>query len=639
MLPGSSSNPTPSSNPLYRFFNHAGVVGLAVILVVVGYLAWPLLQVQVRAGSAGQPEVEAILPATATRIPKSTAASSVISSIQSEATPPSAANLVFETPLNQGVFILSLDEGGYSHLFAYHPLNLPLTRLTDGPWDDIAPAVSPDQSRLAFASNRDGPWDLYLLDLVNGAVTRLTDSPEYDGSPSWSPDGHFLAYETYTGNLEIFILQVSGDQPPIPLSDHPAADFSPSWSPLGRQVAFVSTRSGEREIWLANLDEAGPEQFSNLSQRPQSAEAHPAWSARGSLAWAASEDGGRSLYVWEGSGEPSYAGSGDWPVWSPDGSTLLTSLLVPNQAMLTAYSAVEAALVLPPVTLPGLLDGLAWLSSDLPAPLAVPFAQAASATPPAPWQPSLSPLPDIPNGRHHLVPLYEVAAPYPQLHDMVDESFQALRARLAYEAGWDLLATLENAFVPLTAPLPPGMGEDWLYTGRAFAFSPLPADAGWLAIIPEEFGGQTYWQIYARARFQDGSQGRPLYDPPWDFNARYNGDPLLYQQGGALDRAIPEGYWVNVTRFAAVYGWERLPALTTWRAAYPAARFNEFVFPGGQDWYSAMLELYPPEALVTPTPLVPPTLTPTPTSAWLRSSSPNETATPPAQFTLPTPSP
>jgi TolB protein len=639
MLPGSPSNPTPPHNPFSRVFNHAGVVALAVVLVLVGYLAWPLLQVQVRAGNEIQPELKAILPGMATRVPKPTATSFAKLSIPTEVASPTEDAPRIESPLNQGVFILSLEEGGYSHLFAYHPLYLPFTRLTDGQWDDITPAISPDQTRLAFASNRDGPWDLYLLDLASGSVTRLTDTPEYDGAPSWSPDGQFLTYETYTGNLEVYIRPVSGDQPPIPLSEHPVADFSPSWSPLGRQVAFISTRSGEREVWLANLDEPGPEKFTNLSRQPNSAEAHPVWSPSGSLAWAAIENGARNLYIWDGSGEPRLAGSGDWPAWNPDGNTLLTYLLTPDQAMLAAYSAVDGALVLPPVTLPGPLDGLAWLSSDLPAPLAEPLAQAASATPLALWQPSLSPLPDIPSGRHHLVPLYEVVAPYPQLHDMVDESFQALRARLASEAGWDFLVTLENAFVPLTAPLPPGMGEDWLYTGRAFAFSSLPADAGWLVVIPEEFGGQTYWQVYARARFQDGSQGRPLFDLPWDFNARYTGDLLFYQQGGALSGHIPVGYWVNVTRLASAYGWERLPALTTWRAAYPAARFNEFVLSGDQEWHDAMLELYPAEALVTPTPFVPPTLTPTPIPAWLQNSSASATDMPPGLPTLPTPSP
>jgi len=213
MQPDSSSNPTPLFQPITRLFNHAGVIALAAVLVLVGYLAWPLLQVEVRAGSERQDEGKAILSETPTRVPKPTGSPLAISSLLSGENPPKEAVPQFETSLSQGVIILSIDVGGFSHLFAYHPLNLPLTRLTSGPWDDVTPAVSPDGSQLAFASNRDGPWDLYLLDLASGAATRLTETPEYDGAPSWSPDGQFLAYETYAGNLEVFIRPVSGDQP------------------------------------------------------------------------------------------------------------------------------------------------------------------------------------------------------------------------------------------------------------------------------------------------------------------------------------------------------------------------------------------------------------------------------------------
>jgi TolB protein len=240
-----------------------------------------------------------------------------------------------------------------------------------------------------------------------------------------------------------------------------------------------------------------------------------------------------------------------------------------------------------------------------------------------------------------LSPLGDVQAPNPLLHDLVDESFQALRAAIANQSGWDFLSTLENGYVPLTAPLDPGMGDDWLYTGRAFAFTTLPINAGWVAVVREDFNGLTYWRVYVRARFQDGSAGIPLHDIPWNFNARYSGDTLAYEQGGDHLESIPPGYWIDFTRLAATYGWERLPALTDWRAAYASARFNEFVFTSGLDWHSAMLELYPPEVLVTPSPVVPPTRTPTLTPRWYRTPTPTLTPTPRPTYTpaLPTPTP
>jgi hypothetical protein len=225
------------------------------------------------------------------------------------------------------------------------------------------------------------------------------------------------------------------------------------------------------------------------------------------------------------------------------------------------------------------------------------------------------------------------------LHDMVDESYAALRQRLAIETGWDLLSTLENAFIPLTSPLDPGLGGDWLYTGRAFAVTSSPVNAGWMMVVREDFAPYTYWRVYLRVLHQDGSFGAPLHDLPWDFNARYSGDTQAYEQGGRLADAIPSGYWIDLTRRAADYGWERLPALTVWQYAYPAARFNEFALTGGLSWRAAMLELYPPEALVTPTIFLPSTRTPTPTSRFFQSPTPTATETPRPTLTPVGPSP
>ncbi|MGW8250947.1 MAG: TolB family protein, partial [Anaerolineales bacterium] len=189
-----------------------------------------------------------------------------------------------QSELTSGTIILSLDEGQFTHLFAYQPLSRPFTRLTNGPWRDIHPALKPDGRSVVFSSNRSGQWDIYSLDLQTGDTQRLTNTPQYDGSPSWSPDGQWLVYETYLSetvaiqptpteatsspavstppapqrveSLELMILPVSQDgtaQDPIRLTNDLAADYAPSWSPSGRKIIFVSNRSGDDEIWLADL--------------------------------------------------------------------------------------------------------------------------------------------------------------------------------------------------------------------------------------------------------------------------------------------------------------------------------------------------------------------------------------------------
>jgi hypothetical protein len=147
-------------------------------------------------------------------------------------------------------------------------------------------------------------------------------------------------------------------------------------------------------------------------------------------------------------------------------------------------------------------------------------------------------------GRVTVVRLTDVEAPNPSLSDAVDEAFDALRSRAAEELGWDFLAGLEHAFVGLNDPLPPGFAyNDWLYTGRAFAFNQSVYQAQWVEVVREDYGAETYWRVFVRTSPQDGSAGVPLRVAPWEFGARFSGDPALYDQGGAPAQDMPVGYY------------------------------------------------------------------------------------------------
>ncbi len=412
--------------------------------------------------------------------------------------------------------ILSIEENGYAHLFAYTPGKLSLTRLTSGNWSDVTPALSPNGKTIAFASNRGGFWDIFTLDLASGQVSQLTNTPEYDSSPTWSPDSAWIAFETYQkGNLDIAILSLTnpGAQP-ILLTDDPASDHSPAWSPDGRQIAFVSDRTGDADIWLADLNKT-QDRFTDISQSPQVAESHPVWSADGShLAWASSSQSASysGIYVWD-SGQPQrsavWVGDGNWPAWDASGDAIVTSVDAPNQELLAAYTLSGQPLLLP-TPMPGRLRGVVWPDAGLPDPLPQVYQQAAVQTPAALFASVVTPASGVPSKRWYVVPLQKVQAPYPQIHAQVESSFVALRQRVITEAGWDALGSLENAYVPLTTALDPGLGEDWLYTGRAFAINSLMVNAGWMVVAREDIGEQSYWRLYLRAQSQDGSRGEPI---------------------------------------------------------------------------------------------------------------------------------
>ncbi|NWG33507.1 MAG: PD40 domain-containing protein [Chloroflexi bacterium] len=530
------------------------------------------------------------------------------------------------TPAEE-IVLVSIEEDGHSHLFAYIPGVMSLTRLTNGDWDDITPSVHPGGQGIAFASNRFGQWDLYRMDFATGDLTRLTNTPEYEAAPSWSPDGSFIAYETYLDdNLEIVVGPAEAPaENAIRLTASPGADHSPAWSPGGRQIVFVS----DGEIILADLDRTGEARFKNLSNTPLAYEAHPVWSPDGSkLAWAAqSQNIGRSgIYLWNAVTQlpAEWFGDGNLPAWGALSDQITSTVAAPNTGFIITY-ALDGTILQPLTPFPYQVNGMVRANLSLPNPMPKTFNDAAYHTPAPLWAANGAPIQEGASGRWSLKDLPDVQAPYPQLHDLADEAFNALRMRVIEEAGWDALASLENAFVPLTSDLDPGFATDWLYTGRAFAINSLMTNAGWMVAVREDFGAQTYWRLYLRAQLQDGSQGMPLHNPPWDLRARYNLDPQTYEQGGTYSD-VPPGYWVDMTALALQYGWERVPALPNWRTFFAGARFTEFTLTDGLDWYSAMLQLYPPDVLVTPTRLLPPTLTPTRTPT--NTPTPTNTRTP-----------
>ncbi len=72
-------------------------------------------------------------------------------------------------------------------------------RLTYQSGNDFYPALSPDGSRVAFVSERDGNAEIYLVNVDGTGETRLTYEPGEDRLPSWSPDGRHIAFNSDRG--------------------------------------------------------------------------------------------------------------------------------------------------------------------------------------------------------------------------------------------------------------------------------------------------------------------------------------------------------------------------------------------------------------------------------------------------------
>jgi Tol biopolymer transport system component len=146
-----------------------------------------------------------------------------------------------------------------------------LRRLTDNAASDFAPAWSPDGKKIAFTSNRHGNNEVYVMDAdicdpsapnpdcPDAEVTRLTNNPASDQVPVFSPDGTKIAFQSARdGNQEIYVMHADGSGA-TNLSNNPAVDSLPDFSPDGTRLTFGSTRDGgDVDVWTMNADGSDP---------------------------------------------------------------------------------------------------------------------------------------------------------------------------------------------------------------------------------------------------------------------------------------------------------------------------------------------------------------------------------------------
>ena len=104
-----------------------------------------------------------------------------------------------------------------------------------------APTGAPIPSgRIAFAADRDGNAEVYVMNADGTGQTNLTSNPAMDSSPAWSPDGSKIAFASDRGgNADIYVMDADGTGQ-ARLTDSPVAEQALAWSPDGARIAFVA---------------------------------------------------------------------------------------------------------------------------------------------------------------------------------------------------------------------------------------------------------------------------------------------------------------------------------------------------------------------------------------------------------------
>jgi Tol biopolymer transport system component len=147
---------------------------------------------------------------------------------------------------------------GTFDIYLVRPDGSELHPLVQGPGNQLFPAWSPDGQTLAFASDANGGnYALFLVDAASGVVHRLANDRPRGTAPSFSPDGKSIVFggDGPGGGL-IYRVSLS-DGAAVPLTSGTARDGLPVWAPDGSLIYFSSDRTGPWEIWSVKPDGTG----------------------------------------------------------------------------------------------------------------------------------------------------------------------------------------------------------------------------------------------------------------------------------------------------------------------------------------------------------------------------------------------
>lgn len=145
---------------------------------------------------------------------------------------------------------------------------------------------------------REGPAQgIYMRNPDGVNERRLSTTPDY--SPMWSPDAFSVAFlSTRDGNAEIYIMDVDAGKD-VRLTETDTPEYDISWSPNGRKLLFVSEQDGNPEIYIMNSDGTEQTRLTYNSIRDEK----PVWSPDGTqIAFVSYLDGDAEIFVMEADG-------------------------------------------------------------------------------------------------------------------------------------------------------------------------------------------------------------------------------------------------------------------------------------------------------------------------------------------------
>lgn len=172
------------------------------------------------------------------------------------------------------------------------------TRLTnhvkENNFYNTSPAISPQGDKIAFISDRDDYFDVYIMSTIDNKVRKIVDGQQTKNfeelhlltpGMSWSPDGKKIALAAKSGERDaIYLIDVNeGDEEKIDIELD--GIFTVDWSKKGDKLVFVGNTSSQSDIYTYDLKS---KELKNLTDDPFS-DSDPTWSPDGATIYFVSD--------------------------------------------------------------------------------------------------------------------------------------------------------------------------------------------------------------------------------------------------------------------------------------------------------------------------------------------------------------